>query len=175
MGRDQVSHGRRAHAAARSAQCHTPRALPDPEYLGSSSWTLHALEAATDPGETAPSVGLVAVTDDIVHHEGTTVGETAARTGLAQSLVSKVVAQLREGGVVEMTVDETDRRRALIRITDSARTQVFANRGHRSVADVFRHRFPERSEAQLARIEAALEALAGELGDEPRRSSPRSR
>jgi len=134
-----------------------------------------ALEAAADPGETAPSVGLVAVTDDIVHHEGTTVGETAARTGLAQSLVSKVVAQLRDGGVVEMTVDETDRRRTLIRITDSARTQVFANRGQRSVADVLRHRCPERSEAQLARIEAALEALADELGDEPRRSSPRSR
>jgi len=134
-----------------------------------------ALEAAADPGETAPSVGLVAVTDDIAHHEGTTVGETAARTGLAQSLVSKVVAQLRDSGVVEMTVDETDRRRALIRITDSARTQVFANRGHRSVADALRHRFPERSEGQLARIESALEALAGELGDEPRRSSPRSR
>ena len=124
-----------------------------------------ALGAATDPGETPPSAGLVAVTDDIAHHEGTTVGETAARTGLAQSLVSKVVAQLREGGVVEMAVDERDRRRNLIRITDSARTQVFADRGHRSVADALRQRFRERGEAQLAQIEAVLQALADELRD----------
>lgn len=106
-----------------------------------------ALMAATDPGEPPPSAGLVAVTDDIAHHEGTTVGETAARTGLAQSLVSKVVAQLCAGGVVEMTVDERDRPRSLIRITDSARREVFAERGQRSVADVLRQRFPERPEA----------------------------
>ncbi|MDA8332092.1 MAG: MarR family winged helix-turn-helix transcriptional regulator [Candidatus Dormibacteraeota bacterium] len=124
-----------------------------------------ALVAATDPGQTPPSAGLVAVTDDIAHHEGTTVGETAARTGLAQSLVSKVVAQLREGGVVEIGVDESDRRRNRIRITESARAQVFAERGHRSAADALRKRFPERGEAQLAQIEARLKALADELRD----------
>ena len=124
-----------------------------------------ALAAATDPGEPPPSAGLVAVTDDIAHHEGTTVGETATRTGLAQSLVSKVVAELREGGVVEMTVDERDRRRNLIRITDSARREVFSERGRRSVADVLRQRFPERPEAQLTQLEALLEALADQLCD----------
>ena len=124
-----------------------------------------ALAAATDPGEPPPSAGLVAVTDDIAHHEGTTVGETATRTGLAQSLVSKVVAELREGGVVEMAVDERDRRRSLIRITDSARREVFAERGRRSVSDVLRQRFPERSEADLSRVETLLEALADQLCD----------
>lgn len=52
---------------------------------------------------------MVAVTDDIAHRDGTTVGEIADRTGLAQSFVSKVVAQLREGGVVEMAVNDLDR------------------------------------------------------------------
>ncbi len=124
-----------------------------------------ALEAATDPGEAPPSAGLVAVTDDIAHHEQTTVGEIAARTGLAQSLVSKVVAELRDGGAVEMTLDENDRRRNLIRITDSARTQVLADRGSRTVGEALRHRFPERSEEKLTGIEAALEALADQLQD----------
>lgn len=122
-----------------------------------------ALEAAKDSGEAHPSAGLVAVTEDIAHHEGTTVGEVAVRTGLAQSLVSKVVSQLCGGGVVEMTVDEKDRRRSLIWVTDSARVQVLAGRGGRSIAEGLRRRFPERSEAQVTGIEAALERLVDEV------------
>ncbi len=64
-----------------------------------------------------------------------------------------------------MTVDERDRRRSLIRITDSARREVFAERRQRSVADVLRQRFPERPEAQLTQIETLLEALADQPCD----------
>lgn len=122
-----------------------------------------AVAAATDPAETPPSPGLVAITDDIAHHEGTTVGEIAARTGLAQSLVSKVVAQLRDGGVVEIVVDDRDRRRNRIWVTHSARAEIFAKRGSRTVAEALRHRLPGLADDQLARIEAALDQLAGEL------------
>ena len=38
-----------------------------------------------------------------------TVTEIAERTGVAQSLVARVVAQLHDGGVVETATDETDR------------------------------------------------------------------
>lgn len=67
--------------------------------------------------------------------------------------------------MIEMAVDERDRRRSLIRITDSARREVFAERGQRSVAAVLRQRFPERSDAEIAQVEALLEALADQLCD----------
>lgn len=122
-----------------------------------------ALAAASDPGEAAPSEGLVVVTDDIVHHDDTTVTETAARTGMAQSLVSKVVAQLHEGGIVETVIDETDRRRSRIRVTDLARSQILPQRARRPVSDELRQQLPELDEKALARIEATLDQLARQL------------
>jgi MarR family 2-MHQ and catechol resistance regulon transcriptional repressor len=122
-----------------------------------------AVEAATDPEEGPPSPGLVAVTDDVAHHDGTTVGEIAARTGLAQSFVSKVIAQLRDGGVIELAVDEADRRRNRISVTQAARREVFADRGSRTVSKALRERVPGLSDAQVARVEAALDLLARAL------------
>ena len=119
-----------------------------------------ALEVARDPGEDQPSEGLVVVTEDIAHHDGTTVGEIAARTGVAQSFVSHVVARLREGGVVETVVDEGDRRRSRIQLTASARGQLFPERGRRDVEEALFRRLPELSAAERSRIEAALEQLA---------------
>lgn len=118
-----------------------------------------ATETASDPVEGSPSPGLVAVTDDVAHHDGTTVGEIAARTGLAQSFVSKVIAQLREGGMVELVVDDLDRRRNRIWATEAAR-ELFADRGGRTVTEALRKRLPALSDVQVARIEAALELLA---------------
>ena len=89
---------------------------------------------------------------------------TRCSPGRSRSLMASVEF-LDPSGVVEMAVDEPDRRRSLIRITDSARREVFAERGQRSVADELRQRFPERSEAQLAQVEALLEALADQLCD----------
>ncbi|MHB1535289.1 MAG: winged helix DNA-binding protein, partial [Acidimicrobiales bacterium] len=87
----------------------------------------------------------------------------AARTGVAQSLVSKVVAELHKGGVVETVSDETDRRRTRIRVTDLARSQVLPERARRTVTDALRQRLPELDEKALARIEAALDQLARQL------------
>src|SRR5947209_2570426 len=101
-----------------------------------------ALAAVRDPEEPPAPPGLVAIADDIAHHDGTTIGEIAARTGLAQSLVSKTVARLREAGVVTACVDANDRRRSHITITDTARSQVFAARGARSVTSALQDRFP---------------------------------
>jgi DNA-binding MarR family transcriptional regulator len=122
-----------------------------------------ALAAAGDPGEAAPSEGLVVVTDDIVHHDDTTVTETAARTGMAQSLVSKVVGQLHHGGVVETVRDETDRRRTRIRVTDLARSQILPERARRTASAELRKRLPELDDKALAHIEAVLDQLARQV------------
>lgn len=121
-----------------------------------------ALAAARDPHEAMPSEGLVVVTDDVVHHPDTTVTEIAERTGMAQSLVSKVVAALREGNVVETVPDEADRRRTRIRTTAVAR-QLLPERGRRPVGEAVRQRFPELDQKARARIEAAVEELAHHL------------
>jgi hypothetical protein len=65
--------------------------------------------------------------------------------------------------VVELVADDRDRRRNRITVTHSARTEIFADRGGRSVAEALRHRLPRLGGYQLARIEAALDQLAGEL------------
>ncbi len=122
-----------------------------------------ALAAARDSDEPPAPPGLVSVTDDIAHHDGTTVGEIAARTGLAQSLVSKTVARLREAGVVNACVDATDRRRTRITITDTARSQVLATRGARTVTRALHDCFPSLSAERVAEVEALLEQLVTEL------------
>src|SRR5947209_1059893 len=88
-----------------------------------------AIVAARGPDEPPAPPGLVTIVDDVAHHDGTSVGEVAARTGLAQSLVSKTIARLRDAGVVKVSVDPTDRRRGRITITETARSQIFAMRG----------------------------------------------
>ena len=58
--------------------------------------------------------------------------------------------------MVEVVLDETDRRRTRTRLTDLAR---------RPVEDVLRQRFPELDPQALARIEGAVELLARYLSN----------
>ncbi len=127
-----------------------------------------AIAAARGPDEPPAPPGLVNITDDISHHDGTSVGEVAARTGLAQSLVSKTVARLRDAGVVDVTVDPTDRRRTSITITQSARSRIFATRGARGVTSALHDHLPGLSRERVAEVEALLDQLASALRDTPR-------
>jgi hypothetical protein len=65
--------------------------------------------------------------------------------------------------VVEVVLDETDRRRTRITMTHSARTEIFAERASRTVAEALRRRLPDLTDNQLARVQTALDQLAGEL------------
>jgi DNA-binding MarR family transcriptional regulator len=124
-----------------------------------------AIAAARGPDEPPAPPGLVNITDDIAHHDGTSVGEVAARTGLAQSLVSKTVARLRDAGVVDVTVDPNDRRRTSITVTETARSRIFATRGARGVTSALRDQFPNLSVERVAEVERLLEQLASALHD----------
>ncbi len=131
-----------------------------------------AIEAARGPDEPPAPPGLVNITDDIAHHDGTSVGEIAARTGLAQSLVSKTVVRLRDAGVVDVSVDPTDRRRTSITITQTARSRIFATRGARSVTSALHDHLPGLSAERVAKVETLLDQLATALHDGPAPSSP---
>jgi DNA-binding MarR family transcriptional regulator len=125
-----------------------------------------ALDATVDPGETPVSAGDVAIAEDITHHEKVSVGEIAARTGLAQSLVSRTVAKLRDAGVVVTERDPDDGRRILISIAPGIRTGLFRSRAQRPVEPALRSRYPDSSEAEIARVVALLTELADILTSE---------
>jgi DNA-binding MarR family transcriptional regulator len=126
-----------------------------------------ALDASTDPGEAPVSAGDVAITEDITHHENASVGEIAARTGLAQSLVSRTVAKLQQDGLVVTARDPDDGRRVLISLAPGVRTGLFRSRARRPVEPALRARYPDVPPADIARAMTLLAELAGILASEP--------
>jgi MarR family transcriptional regulator, 2-MHQ and catechol-resistance regulon repressor len=120
---------------------------------------LVATTATANPGEASVSAGDLAIVEDVAHHRGTSIGEIAERTGLAQSLVSTTVAKLREAGMVEVETDSSDRRRARIGVSAAAR-KLFAARSIRATEPAIRHAVPEATGDEIARIERLLEELA---------------
>jgi DNA-binding MarR family transcriptional regulator len=125
-----------------------------------------ALDATADPGETPVSAGDVAIAEDITHHEKASVGEIAARTGLAQSLVSRTAAKFHDAGIVVTERDPDDGRRVLISIAPGIRTGLFRSRARRPVEPTLRSRYPDSSEAEIARVIVLLTELADILTSE---------
>lgn len=128
-----------------------------------------ALDATADDGETPISAGDIAIAEDIAHHDRTSVGQIASRTGLAQSLVSRTVAKMDNAGVVLSERDPADGRRRLVSIAPMVRTAVFPSRASRPVEPSVRARYPYASDAEIARVLAMLRELAELLTAEPDR------
>jgi DNA-binding MarR family transcriptional regulator len=63
----------------------------------------------------------VIVIGDLIEHDGSTISEIAGRTGFVHSRVSTAVASLRERGWAETSVDQADRRRTRVAVTDQIR------------------------------------------------------
>lgn len=132
-----------------------------------------ATAATAEAGDDRVSAGDLAIIEDLARYDGTTVGEVARRTGLAQSLVSTTVAGLRRGGVVTSEPDPGDRRRTLITIEGSVREHVFSERALRPVDVALRFAVrtadPDVDDAEVdARVETAgrlLDELATLLSD----------
>jgi DNA-binding MarR family transcriptional regulator len=122
-----------------------------------------ATAATADPGEPPVSAGDLAIAEDIAHHEGAAIGEIAQRTGLAQSLVSKTVAAMREAGVVATAPDPADGRRMLVRIHPVARADLFRVRAARPIDAAILALRPGLTEVEMSRIEALLDELADHL------------
>jgi DNA-binding MarR family transcriptional regulator len=123
-----------------------------------------ALLATSDPGEPPVSYGEVAVVEDVARHPRTTVGEVASRTGLAQSLVSRLVSQMQAGGILTTSRDPADRRRTLVSVDPSARVGLLDPRGNRSVGAALAATFPHLDAAGLTRLEAVLDEASKIVG-----------
>ena len=82
--------------------------------------------------------------------------------GLAQSLVSKTVASMRDEGVLMTTPDPSDGRRILVSV-DPAIRDILNSRGARPVDVALSHVRPGTSAAEIQRINELLDELATRL------------
>lgn len=119
-----------------------------------------ALDATAKRGEDRVSAGDLAVAEDISRHPATSVGDIAARTGLAQSLVSRTISKMQAAGVVTSSADPADRRRTLTSIAPEGRTELLCSRARRSIEPALRARFPDASPEDVAHIIRLLQEVA---------------
>ncbi len=121
-----------------------------------------ALASTSRPGEPVVPASLVAVIEDVADHPDSSVGEIAARTGLAQSMVSTTVVRLRDSHVLRTTPDVHDRRRTLVSLTPSIRG-TFHTRGGQPIEGALRAVLPGVEGDRLNRVLGALDVLGQEL------------
>lgn len=122
-----------------------------------------ALSATATPGTEPVSAGTTAIVDDVSRNPSSPIGDIADRTGLAQSLVSKTVAKLREQGLFTTQPDPGDGRRTLVSVTPGASVCAYIPDRAKAVDDGIRALFPGISEARLNRIMLGLSVLADEV------------
>jgi DNA-binding MarR family transcriptional regulator len=118
-----------------------------------------ASAATARRGERRVSPGELAIVEDIAHNGGTTVGEVAERTGLAQSLVSTTVATMSDAGVLEATRDPADGRKLRLSIHPAMRAK-FKARGRKPIEPSLRQALPDLSDKEIREVEDLLDRLA---------------
>lgn len=127
-----------------------------------------ALEVSSNRDEDRISAGELAIVEDVARNPRTSIGEISRRTGLAQSLVSRTVSEMRDADVFTTGVDPTDRRRSLVDIDSETRLRLFRDRGSRPIEDELLRALPDIEPGELERVVSMLEELV-ELFDADRR------
>ena len=127
-----------------------------------------ALDATSDAAEGRPNAAETLVATDIFEHSPTTVSEIAARTGVAQSQVSTIVATLHDAGVTRRESDPRDRRRTLLVVPAKARKAFGTDRGRRGIHHALAthlgdHQLPSNPD-ELDHVIRLLDELSARLG-----------
>jgi DNA-binding MarR family transcriptional regulator len=120
-------------------------------------------EEAMRGGQAPPlPPGHVLVLRDVLTHPDSPVTDITARTGLAQSIVSKAIARFRAEGMVEISGDPADGRRTLARVSSQHRRTV-ARKGAVPADSALAAALGDTDPAATAEIVAVLDALASRL------------
>jgi DNA-binding MarR family transcriptional regulator len=126
-------------------------------------WLTRLGEEAMRPLGAAPSPpGQRLILMDAFAFPDSPVGEIAARTGLPQSYVSEVVARLRDLGALETRADPGDRRRTLVKVSDSVPPAV-AGLGATPVDELLTEALGQAPADRAAELIAALSEVAVRL------------
>lgn len=129
-----------------------------------------ALEVSGEESEARVSVSELAIIEDVANHPNTSIGDIAKRTGLAQSLVSRTVATMRDAGVFTTDADPTDGRKLQVTIESKTRSRLFRERGTRSIEEKLAQALPDITPSDFKEAVAMLEKLA-ELFESQQRSN----
>lgn len=122
-----------------------------------------AVQTTTQPDEPPPSPGLIAVMEDLARWPESSIGETVKRVGLAQSFVSRLVAELRDEGLLTTRPDPEDRRRVRVSLAPGVREDVLMPRARRPLTDTLARQHPGLSLAEVHHAEHLLTELAALL------------
>lgn len=120
-----------------------------------------AFRATGNTGDDRVSPGELAVLEDIARNPGASIGHITRRTGLAQSLVSRITRSLAAAGVVTISVDGSDRRKVRIVLEPAAQEQIM-KRADNSITEAVAEYLPALSpeeRAELVRHFRAAELL----------------
>ena len=120
-------------------------------------------EEALRGGQAPPlPAGHALVLRDVLAHPGSSVTDITARTGLAQSIVSKAIARFQEQGIVEIGADPADGRRTLARVSEGHLGDV-GRKGAATADAALAAALGADGPAAVAEIIGGLEALAARL------------
>lgn len=89
-----------------------------------------ALLATENTGTDHVNAGELAVLEDLARNQGATIGEITRRTGLAQSLVSRIARRMSEAGAISIRPDSRDRRKVRLELDAHTREQISRRAGN---------------------------------------------
>jgi DNA-binding MarR family transcriptional regulator len=118
-----------------------------------------AEDAMRPPDAPVTPPGARAIMTDAFAHPDSSVGEIAARTALPQGYVSSTVSRLREQGVFETRPDPADRRRTLVRVSDTI-PETVTKLGAVSIDDILLGQLRRCDDQLNARLIELLEIVA---------------
>jgi DNA-binding MarR family transcriptional regulator len=131
-----------------------------------------ALLATENTGADAVNAGELAVIEDVAGNPGATISDITRRTGLAQSLVSRITHAMHDAGVISIQPDPADHRKLRLDIEPSARA-VILSRGKNTIMGALTASTPrlgsdERTALERHLSEAARLLRAGTAGEDQR-------
>lgn len=136
-----------------------------------------ALDATGNTGDDRINAGELAVFEDITRFPGSSIRDITERTGLAQSLVSRIVHAAAAENALTVLPDPHDRRRVRVELTAST-AEAISHRAGLPVDAALASHTPQLTTDERQRLSQHLTAISDLLrpgGDAARRHRPMSR
>ncbi|MFT4306881.1 MAG: MarR family transcriptional regulator [Microbacterium sp.] len=118
-----------------------------------------ALDATGNVGNDRVNAGQLAVFEDVARNPGASIAEITARTGLAQSLVSRIVHAAAIEDAITVSADPQDRRKVRIELSPAARKAMMQRAGN-SLDSALAAHTPALTESERAALHQHLTAAA---------------
>lgn len=121
-----------------------------------------ALRATGNTGDDRINAGELAVMEDIARHPHSAISDITRRTGLAQSLVSRITRAMADAGAVVIEPHPSDRRKVRVSLDASARAAAL-DRADSPATEAIAAALPTLTHEQRVRLEHHLTEAAGLL------------